>query len=190
SASRGSPTMLSARPYTRAWNRFTKADAAARSPSPIPSRRASSERLLGLKRSRTPDSTSRPTDEVNALTDTDTKGAPAGIDSPSGRRPQAGPTSRIEAVCRRPRPSTQLTRTVSPGWWVERVEVRDDGEVTVVPSTPTIVSPMEMPAASAGLPATIPATRAPDPGLCCTATPRYPRCDAGADGLGTVPPPA
>src|SRR3984893_2304261 len=107
------------------------------------------------------------------------------------RRPQAaGAASRIEAVCRRPRPSTQVTRTVSPGWRLERVEVRDDGEVMVVPSTPTIVSPMEMPADSAGPPATIPPTRAPDPGFCCTATPRYPRCVAGAGGVGTVPPPA
>src|SRR5882762_1593728 len=60
--------MLSASPYTLAWKRFTKADAAARSPSPIPSRRASSERPVeGRPRSRTPDSTSRHTVEFNSL---------------------------------------------------------------------------------------------------------------------------
>src|SRR5205085_10733460 len=72
---------------------------------------------------------------------------------------QAGAArSGIEATCRPPRPSTQVTRTDSPGRSPEGTEVSVDDEVLAVPPIATIVSPAWMPAASAGPPATTPAT--------------------------------
>ena len=69
-----------------------------------------------------------------------------------------GACSRIEATCRPPRPSTQVTRTVSPGRCPERMDVSVDDEAIAVPPIATIVSPAWMPAASAGPPAATPAT--------------------------------
>src|SRR6267143_2079174 len=101
-----------------------RADGAARSPSPIPSRRASSDRVVeGNPRSRTPDSTSGRTVEFNSLPQgdpdiafiamtygwnrpTDSSGLfPAVPEGPSRTRKKSGPGAALPAqagaVCNR-----------------------------------------------------------------------------------------
>ena len=55
----------------------------------------------------------------------------------------------------------QATDIVVPGRYRARMLVRSSGEVTGVPLTAVMTDPPVIPAAAAGLPQTVPSTRAP-----------------------------
>ena len=55
----------------------------------------------------------------------------------------------------------QVTEIVAPGRHRARMPVRSSGEVTGVPLTAVMTDPPVIPAEAAGLPQTVPSTRAP-----------------------------